>query len=727
MKNSSLPRRLAACSAAILLAACSAAPVPDPAPAPRPETGGLAVDTPADTTPARPARAAPPAPLPMRPVAFPPFHEATLPNGLRLIVVEKHDLPVANVNLYVQSGDAADAAAKAGLAGLAAEVVTKGTEERTSQQISTAIEDVGGRLGSGSATDFVSVSTTVLKEHLPLALDLVSDVAQHATFPQDEVGTARTRELSALQANLAQPGYIAQRIFERTLYGAESPYGIAPTQQSLQAISRADLQAFYRSSFRPGNALLVVSGDVDATTVEAAVRKWFGDWSGAGPGSVAIPAPPSVDSTKIYLVHRPGSVQSTIMVGDVTFEPANPDYFPLQVLNKVVGGGTDSRLFLILREEKVWTYGAYSQLSRPRDVGYFAASADVRTPVTDSALVEMLHQLRRVREEPVSREELDAAKSYLVGSFPLRIETAGQIASQVAETRLLGLPVEDLTSYRDRIQAVTAGDLQRVARQYVRPDHAVIVVVGDATKVYDELKGIAPVVLLNVQGQPMDASELEVKGTSEKFDASGLNPMTLTYRVVLQGNPFGTSTLTLAREGEEWVSTQELQGGPLVQKGEARFTADFIPVSASQSASQGGMQMSVDVKYGAGRVTGTAELPAQMGGNRQIDESVPQGTVFSGMDQWVLATSDLAPGKSVTIPVFNAQQGGVVSATFRVTGEEQVTVPAGTFAAYKVEATVGPQSMTMYLRRDAPHIVLRQELAAPPLTIELEGVKEEVR
>jgi zinc protease len=722
MTTSSLPRRLAACSTAVLLAACSA-PVPDPAPAPSPETGGLAVAAPVDTTPAQPARAEPPAPLPMRPVAFPPFREATLPNGLRLIVVEKHDLPVANVNLYVQSGDASDAAPKAGLASLAAEVVTKGTEKRTAQQISTAIEDVGGRLGSGSATDFVSVSTTVLKEHLPLALDLISDVAQNATFPQDEVETARKRELSALQASLAQPGYLTQRIFERTIYGEESPYGIAPTQQSLQSISRADLQAFYRSAFQPGNALLVVSGDVDAAAVEAAARKWFGDWSGAGPEPIAIPAPPSVDSTKIYLVHRPGSVQSNIMVGDVTFKPANPDYFPLQVLNKVVGGGTDSRLFLILREEKGWTYGAYSRLSRPRDVGYFAASADVRTPVTDSALVEMLHQLRRVREEPVSREELEAAKSYLVGSFPLRIETAGQIASQVAETRLLGLPVEDLTGYRDRIQAVTAEDVQRVAREYVRPDRAVIVVVGDATKVYDELKAIAPVVLLNVQGQPMDASELEVKGTTETFSAAGLQPTTLQYRVLLQGNPFGTSTLTLAREGEAWVSTQELQGGPVVQKGQARFTGDFTPVSATQSASQGAMQMSVDVKYGAGKVTGSAKLPAQMGGDRQIDESVPQGTVFSGMDQWVLATSDLAPGKSVTIPVFNAQQGGVVSATFKVTGEEQVTVPAGTFAAYKVEATVGPQSMTLYLRRDAPHIVVRQEMATPPLTIELEGVK----
>jgi zinc protease len=406
---------------------------------------------------------------------FPPFQETVLPNGLRLIVVEQHDQPVVNANLFIRTGSAADPEAKAGLASLMADVLTKGTPTRTAKQISSTIEGVGGSISSAAAEDYVVVSDDVL------------------------------------QVSLSQPADVAQRRFERELYGASHPYSHAPLPATVKAITREDLTGFHDRYFRADNALLVVSGDVSTAQVQELARKDFGAWKGGGVPQVAFVAPPARQATTIYLVNRPGSVQSNILVGDVAIRPGNPDYYPLQVMNQIVGGGTDSRLFTILREQKGWTYGAYSQVTRPKDVGYFVANAEVRTAVTDSALTEMLHQLRRIRDEPISPEELNAATSFLVGSFPLRIETASQIASQVARNRLLGLPAEELLSYRDRIQAVTAGDVQRVAREYVRPDQAVIVVVGDAAQIYPRLQGIAPIVLSDVEGKPMQPGDLMVK------------------------------------------------------------------------------------------------------------------------------------------------------------------------------------------------------------------------
>lgn len=704
--RTSIPR-LAALGLSGALAACGTQ-TPPPAAAPSPEQAAES--------------RVPPPPLPMEPTRFPEFREATLPNGLRMIVVEKQDQPVANVNLYVRSGSSADPLDRVGLTEMVAELLTKGTPTRSAQQISETIEGVGGDLSASSGLDYVTVSGTVLADQLPLAFDLVSDVALRPTFPQEELEIARTRALSALQVELSQPSSLAQRRFIREVYGDENPYGYASLPATVQAIGRADLTRFHQNHFRADNALLVVSGDVDPARVEALARAEFGEWKGGFSSQTVIADPPARERSEISLVHRPGSVQSNILVGHVGIRPDNPDYYPLQVLNKIVGGGTDSRLFTILREEKGWTYGAYSQLSRPEDVGYFAASAEVRTEVTDSALTEMLTQLRRVREEPVSQQELEAAKSFLVGSFPLRIETAGQIASQVAQTRLLGLPTEALLNYRDRIAAVTVEDVQRVAREYVRPDRAAIVVVGDATKVLDGIDGIAPVTLFDTEGKLLERSALEVHASTETFDASALQPMTLTYQVLVQGNPLGTATGTLAREGEAWVGSTTLQVGPMNQRSEVRFTNQLAPISSTQTV-QGPAQMESSLRFEGGRVTGTAKLPPQMGGDKTINAPVVRGTISDGMEPYLLASADLQPGKTITVPVFSVQSGSAVNQTFTVTGTEAVTVPAGTFETYRVEFSGGEQSGVIWVRQEAPHVVVKQEFAGQPIAIVLQAMQ----
>lgn len=697
----------------LLLGACVSGAPPAEAPAP------AAIEASA----AEPAREAPPAPLPARPLAFPPFEEFTLPNGLQVIVVEKHDQPIVNANLYIRAGGAADPAGKTGLASLMAEVLTKGTASRSAKQIATTIESVGGSITAGAADDYVVVSDNVLTEQLPLAIELLSDVALHPTFPADELEIARTRTVSALKVALAQAATVAQRRFAEEVYGKGNAYSRAPLPETVGAIQRADLDAFHDRYFRPGNAILVVSGDVGTSRVQELTRRYFGGWKAGTAPAVALGEPPPRDATTIYLVHRPGSVQSNILVGNSAITPDDPDFYPLEVLNKIVGGGTDSWLFTILREQKGWTYGAYTSVARPKGTGYFVANAEVRTAVTDSALVEMLHLLRQARDQEVSKRDLDAAKSFLVGSFPLRIQTAGQIAAQLAENRLLGLDVSDLVGYRDRIEAVTPADIQRVAREYVRPDKAVIVVVGDATKVYPTLQGIAPIVLMALDGTPMQPSDLTVQASTEKRDASGLQPMTLTYQVAVQGNAIGTASVVLAKEGAVWVGTQSVSAGGAVQESEARFDDAFTPRSASQSVTQGAMHMEITTAYADGKVTGTAKLPAQMGGDKAIDTEVPAGTILSGIEPWILATTELQVGKTITIPIFESQSATAVNAVFRVTAAEDVTVPAGTFATFKVDGTIGPQKQTLWLRKDAPHISVKEEVGAQPVTIELQSVE----
>ncbi|HEX6372659.1 MAG TPA: pitrilysin family protein [Longimicrobium sp.] len=458
------------------------------------------------------AQTTPPAPMEQRPIQFPRFTETQLPNGLRLLVVENHALPVANLNLYVRSGSSSDPADKLGLAQMTAAVLDKGTATRTAVQISETVEGVGGTMNAGADQDNITVNVGVLSDQLPLAFELLSDVVLHPAFPQQEMETSRAQQLAALRAALGNPGTLASRMFDRQVYGAAHPYGRRSTPQSVAALTRDDLVAFHRAHFVPGNALLVVSGDVTPAQAQEMARRWLGEWSGGAAPEDAYPTPPARERAEIYLVHRPTSVQSSLYVGNVGLRPDDPDYYAVQVLNMVLGLSGDSRLEEILRARHGWTYSSRSRFSRLLGGGAFSASSDVRSAVTDSALAELMVQLRRIRDEPVPQAELDRAKSFLVASFPSTMETPSQAAGLLANTRLLGLPAEHLTQYAQRVGAVTAADVQRVAREYLQPDRAVLVVVGDAAQVLEKIRPIAPVSVFDVEGRPLDPATLQPTG-----------------------------------------------------------------------------------------------------------------------------------------------------------------------------------------------------------------------
>lgn len=670
-------------------------------------------------------RAEPPPALPMKPVSFPAYRERALANGAQVIVVENHEQPVVTVNLRVKSGTAAAPRDRVGTVDLVAELLNKGTETRKALEIAEAIDFVGGQLGAGAGTDWMNVSVTVLTEFLDTALVLLSDIVLRPTFPEDELETARQRVLTALQVELSQPEPLAERRFLREVYG-NHPYGKLPTPESVKAIQRLDLVEFHRAHFKPASALFVVAGDVDPDDIVARIERHFAGWP---PGSARPPtyfAPPERERREVVLIHKPGSVQAVMRVGNL-IPPATYEAWPaLDVLRQVLGGSSTGWLFRILREEKGYTYGAYATTVARLDRGYFQAWAEVRNEVTDSALAGLFELVEKIRAEPVREEDLRLAKDFITGSFPLSIETPQQVAGQVATTRLLGRPADYLERYRDRVAAVTAADVQRVAQALVHPERAVVVVVGDATQIRQKLTAFGPIRMFDVEGKPVALADVEVRAAEVAFDPSALQPQVLVYSLVVQGNPVGEITTIVSRErieGQDAFKFASSGGGTgFTLKQEAAFNArTFTPIYSRTEQQAGPMQMKAELRYEGGKVAGT--LTGPQGQTKTVDVAVVAGTILPGMDDAVIQLADFEETRELKVPAFNAQSGTAYTLTVKVAGESTVKVPAGEFEAFALEVSGAEGRMRLFARKAAPHILLKQEAYGQPVVVELKEIR----
>lgn len=667
----------------------------------------------------------PPPPAPLQPMQFPPFREARFGNGLELVLVENHELPIVSVALAMPAGARHEPPGREGLAGVVAELLTKGTKTRTADQIAAEIEGVGGSLGAGAGDDFFSVSVTVLTDHLDLGLSLMSDVLLNATFPEDEVELARKRVLSSLQLEKSDPGALAGKFFAQALYG-DHPYGRSASDSSIRALTRGEIQQFAATWLKPRGALLVVAGDLSLNDARRHIERYLGGWTGAGPAAGAVTSPPAAGTTRILLVHRPGSAQSNIAVGNLALTATDPLHYPATVANKILGGGADSRLFAILREQKSWTYGASSGLSRRRDTGHFSAGTEVRTAVTDSALTELLSQLRRMRTEPVADSELVAAKGYLVGSFPLSIETPQQVAGQVSTVKLLGLPDDYLRTYRNRLAAVTAADVMGASRRVIRPDSAVIVVVGDGTAIYQKLTATAPVRIVDTDGKPLAPEDLAPKTAGPvAFDRAQLVSRRDSFQVSVQGNPFGYMTADLAVSADSAVYTEEtvIAAAGFRQRTVVRLDpATFATRTVDQTGGGAGQALEIHLVYQGGRVKGRAQIPVPGAAGPKVtnvDTALAQGTMDINAFQPLAVALPLAEGASLPVAAFEASENVTRTLTAKVSGTEDVSVPAGTYSAFRVEVTGGSQPFVFYVSRETPRRLLKLEVVGQPLVFEL--------
>jgi len=668
-----------------------------------------------------PPHAPPPAPL--APVRFPPFVETRLSNGLTLLVVENHAQPMLSASLSFRAGSYHDPAGKEGLAELAAQIVTKGAGDRTADQIAAAIEGVGGGLSANAGPDFFEISTNVLSDHADVALGLLGDVARRATFPEAELDLARTQALSALQLELSQPASIASRLFRRTIYG-HNPYGRSPSEDSYKAVTRDDVVAFAKRYLVPSGALLVMAGDVTPAQARAWATKIFGSWRGVPPAATPPETVPAPQPTRIMLVNRPGSVQANIVLGNTTYGPLDSSYYATRLAMQVLGGGADARLFAILREQKGWTYGSYANLVRHRGLGYWQATFEGRTAVADSALREMLHQVDRIRTEPVPAAELTAAKGFLVGSFPLTIETSDQVADAVANARLMGLGDTYVQRYREHLNAVTAPEALRAAARAVKRGDLTIVVVGDAEALYDKLKTIAPVELLDVDGKPVSPAELHPTAGVLPIDPSQIVARRDSFVFLVQGRPFGVQISEIRTAGDSLVYDESLSMGPM---GSQHTTVQFDPKSyqvrqVDQSGQMGGQASSIHLAYADGRVKGNVSVPQPTGTPKAftVDTTVAADTYDDNALTLLVPSLPLATGKTFNVGVFSAGDGQSRILTVKVGAADTLTVPAGHFTAYHVDITGGQAPVVFFVTTTAPRRIVRIDVVGQPVSLELE-------
>jgi zinc protease len=421
----------------------------------------------------------PPPPKPAQEIHFPAFEEKTLANGLRMVVVEQHETPSLSLQLLLPGGKVYAPPAKAGLADATAALLREGTQTRSTQQIAEAIDSVGGTITTGASLESAFVSVLVTSDQIDLGLDLLSDLVLRPSFPAEELERWRHQTLSALQIDLSDPSYMATAAFQRLVLG-DHPYGrpSSGTMASVQGLTRNDVVAFHHRQYVPNEAILAVVGDVKAADAFSRVERAFGGWTKGE--AMTIPPVTGTPQRRIVVIDKPDAVQTEIRVGQAALPYRDPDHYTAVVYDAVLGSSPSSRLYEEVRRKRGLSYGASSEFRMPTQPGWFLASTYTKTESTVEALGVVLDVLGAMDDKPVPAEELAQRKTYVTGAFPLEIETPDGVAAKVLEAMKFGYGKEYLESYRERIDAVTAEQVQSFAGKRIQPDRMLIVLAGNA-------------------------------------------------------------------------------------------------------------------------------------------------------------------------------------------------------------------------------------------------------
>lgn len=445
-----------------------------------------------------------PAPLPPSPFNVRRPYETRLGNGLRLVVLSDRRVPLVSLRLVFLAGDAYEPRAARGLNSAFCSLLTEGTENLSSRQIADEVERLGASIAAGSGQDSTRLSASCLSPYLPDVLRLMEELIFRPTFPDGELSLYKQNTIEGLKFQRSQSAFLAGEQTSRIVYG-DHPYSVvSPSPADVEALTREQLAEHHRRQSIPNNAVLIAVGDVDPDDFAAGVDSALGSWEQGKPAEPDFPPVPERRVRSLTIVDRPGSSQANIVLAQPGPARLNPDFYAIQVLNQVLGAGASSRLFMNLREEKGYTYGAYSKFDMKRLAGDFEASAEVRTAVTGDALNEFFVELERIREEAVPENELDDARNYLTGVFPIRAETQEGLTNLIVQQSVYGLGDDYLEKYRERIAAVTAEDVRSAAGKYIDPDTMAIVIVGDAGEIRPQVGGFSDVVeVFDIEGNPI--------------------------------------------------------------------------------------------------------------------------------------------------------------------------------------------------------------------------------
>lgn len=432
-------------------------------------------------------REKPPAAGPLRPFTVPAISETRLPNGIRLVVVERRALPVVQARIIVNAGAVLEPGEKAGLASLTGTLLIEGgAGGMTSAQLAQKIDALGAQVGSSSSFTLASLVVTSGTAVFPDAMALAAAALRTPSFDEREFGRVKNQALAGYAQAMGSAEGIADRIFSAAMYDSLAPYSRSPqgTATTLGSITRDDVVNWHRTMFSPASTTILFVGDIGLSQATTLATNLFGDWSGSAHGkTLPANAMRSAPRTRVVLVDRPGSVQSSIYVGVPGIAATDPDFFRMTVLNRLLGGGFTSRINTNLRERRGFTYGANTALASLQNAGTFYASSSVRTSATDSALAEVMHEFRTIVSDPVPAPEFQAALNNLVASFPASVQTVQELAGRMQTVVLYGMPMDYYGTYRERLAAVTASDIQSAAQARLNPNAVTMVVVGDLSKI----------------------------------------------------------------------------------------------------------------------------------------------------------------------------------------------------------------------------------------------------
>ncbi len=434
-----------------------------------------------------------PKPGPNPSFALPSIDKQKLSNGMNVWIVRQAELPIVSMNMVFNSGGTADPQDRAGLAAFTASLLNTGTKTRSAVEIANQLQSIGANVNSISGWDSANVTMQTLTKNLDKALEIYSDVVTNPVFPETEFKTLQGRSLVALRQRRDNPNAIANVAYSNLLYGKNHPYGKTLTgdESSIKALTKAEIENFYATYYRPNNATLIVVGDAEAKTLLPKLETAFANWKSAEVPKIETPETATFDKPGIYIVDKPGAAQSVLSIGQIGVSRDNPDFFPLQVMNSILGGQFSARVNMNLREEKGYTYGARTSWSMRRGAGPFEASADVQTAVTKESVQEFMKELSGIRGAiPVTPVELEYHKQGLIRRFPAAFETVGQISAQLSNLVVYDLPDSYFNEYLSKINAVTVNDVNRVANKYLTPDKMAILIVGDRKVIEPKLKEI---------------------------------------------------------------------------------------------------------------------------------------------------------------------------------------------------------------------------------------------
>lgn len=440
-----------------------------------------------------------------QPLELPEIQDYTLDNGLRVVLVERSALPLVSLELQFRGGASAHPAAQAGLAALTADMVDEGTATRSALEIADAVDLLGASLSSTAGYDASQVRLSTLRTHFAEAMGIVADVVMNPAFPEADLERVRQDRLARVIQRSDIPAALADDAFARLLYGEDHPYGapLLGTRESLEALTRDQVVAFHEARYAPGQATLVVVGDVERAELDSLVAQAFAGWSGHGVDPEPVASAHGAAPGTIYVVDKPGAAQTEVRVGRVALAHDTDEYFPATVANTVLGGSFTSRLNSNLREDKGYTYGARSYFGWRKAPGPFEASAAVATPVTDASVREFVNEITAMGSTDVPPAELDRAKNYLALGFPRFFEAVSDVVSQLSQLVQHDLPVTFFDGFVDGVLAVDAASVRELAASQLDMGGMVIVVAGDREVIEEPLKalGLGPVVVLD--GRPV--------------------------------------------------------------------------------------------------------------------------------------------------------------------------------------------------------------------------------